>query len=489
MNIQIVSDAKKTKHDLIVLPFFQGQDIAGIYKKYFGGTLTSPLSSRDFKNKIGRTQLLYTAGDVPSRILLLGLGEQSKFSFAAWRLAVQTAMTALLGLNVENVLIVMPVVKASEATRYLELTAFALTFGAYQFDQYQHATPDEKKTVPNNFYILSKLKGRSANEALAAGQLIGNSANEARDLGNHPANIATPSHLAAHAIALSKKHKFFCRIMNREDIKKEGMGLILGIAQGSSEPAKFIILEYGDKKQPPVVLIGKGLTFDSGGVSIKPSDKMEEMKYDMAGGADVLAIFGAAAGLKLPLHLIGLVPAVENLPSGTASRPGDVLTAHNGQTVEIITTDAEGRMVLADAISFAKKHYNPKLILEYSTLTGAVVAALGNQLTGFFTNTPAVVKNFSDAAKLTDEKFWMLPLEDSYKDQLKSQFADMKNVGERGSAGAITAALFLQNFVGETPWVHFDIAGTAWTTQPKPHLAAGATAWGVYLTMEFLRNL
>jgi leucyl aminopeptidase len=180
---------------------------------------------------------------------------------------------------------------------------------------------------------------------------------------------------------------------------------------------------------------------------------------------------------------------VENLPSGTASRPGDILTAHNGQTVEIITTDAEGRMVLADAISFAKKYYQPKLILEYSTLTGAVVAALGNQLTGFFTNTPGIEKDFLAAAKLTGEKFWPLPLEETYKEQLKSHVADLKNVGERGSAGAITAALFLENFVGQTPWAHFDIAGTAWTTQPKPQMPVGATAWGVYLTVEFLRNL
>jgi leucyl aminopeptidase len=383
----------------------------------------------------------------------------------------------------------LPTVKQSEINQYLELTAFSLIFGAYRFDEYKHFEPGEEKAKLQNIFIFSKISGKTAVQAVAQGVLIGKAANTARDLSNHPANIATPSHLAEHSKKLAKQYKFSCKILDEGDIKKEKLGLILGVGQGSLEPTKLIILEYGEKKQAPIILIGKGLTFDSGGVSIKPSDRMEEMKYDMAGGADVIAIFEAAASLKLPLHMVGLIPAVENLPSGTAIRPGDVLTAHSGKTVEVITTDAEGRMVLTDAISYAKKYYSPSLILEYSTLTGAVTVALGNELTGYFGSSKDTEKKFSNAAKNTGENFWPLPLEESYKEQLKSQVADLKNVGERGSAGAITAALFLQDFVGDTPWVHFDIGGTAWTIKPKPSLPAGATAWGVYLTIEFLRNL
>jgi len=489
MQIYTTTSAKKAPFDLIILPLFLGQDPNEIFKKHFGESLNADVVTKDFKNKTGSTQLVYGMPDFKKRILLLGLGESKKFNFEIWRQAIQSAINTILNIPIENVILIIPIFKALDINKYLELTAFSLVFSAYRFNEYKHPEPEEVTTKIKAVYLLTKASGSRAKKAVVQGVMIGTAVNSARDLSNHPANIATPSHLAKHAYGLAKLNKFSCKILDANQIKQEGMGLITGVGQGSAEPAKFIILEYGNKKQPPIVLVGKGLTFDSGGVSIKPSEKMEEMKYDMAGGADVIAIFEAASRLKLSLHLVGIVPAVENLPSGTATRPGDVLTAHNGKTVEVINTDAEGRMVLADTISYAKKYYNPKLILEYSTLTGAIVAALGDQLTGYFSNTENLKKSFILASKFTGENFWPMPLEEKYNEQLKSQIADFKNVGEKGAGGAITAALFLQNFVGKTPWVHFDIAGTAWTTQSKPHLVAGATGWGVYLTIEFLRNL
>jgi len=323
---------------------------------------------------------------------------------------------------------------------------------------------------------------------LANGVTIGNAANEARNLANHPGNIATPKHLAAHAVELARKYKFSSKVLGPAEIAKEKMGLMMGVAAGSEEPAQFIILEYGPKSKPPVVLIGKGLTFDSGGVSIKPADRMEEMKYDMCGGATVLGIFQAAAEMKLPVHLVGLIPSTENLLSGKAVKPGDILKAHDGTTVEVINTDAEGRLVLADAISYAKKYYKPKLMVDYATLTGAILIALGDQVTGFYTNTKSYVQQFEKAGNSSAEQIWHMPLTEKYKEELRSMFADIKNIGEKGSAGATTAALFLEHFVGTTPWIHMDIAGTAWTMRPRNFANPGATAWGVYLTINFLRN-
>ena len=346
----------------------------------------------------------------------------------------------------------------------------------------------KKSPKLNKINIVGPVKA-AFNKALTSGIAIGQAANTSKDLANHPGNVATPTHLAEHAIQLAKHFGFTCKVLGPEEITKEKLGLLAGVSLGSEQPPKFIILEFGPKSKPPIVLVGKGLTFDSGGISIKPADKMEEMKYDMCGGATVLGIFEAAALLKLPVHLIGLIPSAENLVSGNAVKPGDILVAHDQTSVEIINTDAEGRLVLADAISFAKKYYKPKLIIDYATLTGAVVVALGEEYTGYFTNTPQYLKQFDKSSKFTSEKFWHLPLAPEYKDQLKSLIADIKNIGDKGSAGSSTAALFLEHFVGATPWIHLDIAGTAWTMRPKPYATPGATAWGVYLTIDFLRNL
>jgi leucyl aminopeptidase len=468
--------------DLTILPLFSDQRPSVLWSK-LAKTKDFPLAvEADFKNRLGATQLVY----LPSgRVLLVGLGEKKEFNFSKWRVAVHAAVNSAVNLEVSNANLVLPPTPLANSEQFLEATGFDLVFSAYQFNAYKK----DRKDLKLNQINIAGLAGAKLANALKRGEIIGLSANHARNLANHPGNVATPTHLAQHAEESAKKFGFAARILGPKEIEKEKLGLLKGVSLGSEEPSRFIILEYGPKSKPPIVLVGKGLTFDSGGVSIKPADRMEEMKYDMCGGATVLGIFEAAAQLKLPVHIVGLIPSTENLLSGRAVKPGDILIAHDQTSVEIVNTDAEGRLILADAISFAKKYYKPKLIVDYATLTGAVLIALGDEYTGYFSNTQNYQKQFSQASKFTAEKYWQLPLAPEYKDQLKSLTADIKNIGERMSAGSSTAALFLEHFVGSTPWIHLDIAGTAWTMRPKSYANPGATAWGVYLTIDFLRQL
>ncbi len=480
--MQINLTKSETPSDLTVIPLFIGE-VPNKNKNLPKHALA------DFKNRLGSTHLIYTD---TGRVLLLGLGQKSEFNPANWRVAIHTTINSAISLGVESLNILLPKFSSNQVESLMELTGFSIAFSSYRFDHYKKDKNGLKPKVIN----LVTTPSNKLNKAVARGIFIGNSANSARDLANHPGNVATPTHLAHHALESAKKYGFSCRVLGPKEIDKEKMGLLTGVSLGSDQPPQFIVLEYlpagrqvAYKNKPPYVLVGKGLTFDSGGVSIKPADRMEEMKYDMCGGATVLGIFEAAAQLKLPVHLVGLIPSTENLLSGKAVKPGDILIAHDKSSVEIINTDAEGRLVLADAISFAKKYYKPKLIIDYATLTGAVVVGLGDEYTGYFSNTKDYQKQFEKSATFTAEKLWSLPLAPEYKDQLRSMVADIKNLGEKGSAGASTAALFLEHFVGTTPWIHMDIAGTAWTMRPKQYASPGATAWGVYLTVDFLRNI
>ncbi len=473
--MQITLTNKEPQSNLTVLPLFIGE------QPNKNQNLPA-LALADFHNRLGSTHLIYSN---THRILLLGLGEKKQFNQGSWRVAIHSVVNASINLKIESLNLWFPKISNSLSESFFELTGFALIFSSYRFDQYKK----EKNGLTLKQVNLIGPVSNKFNKAIDRGVIIGQASNSSRDLANHPGNIATPTHLAQHALASAKKYGFSCKILGPKEIAKEKMGLLMGVSQGSEQPAQFIVLEAGPKSKPPIVIIGKGLTFDSGGISIKPSDRLEEMKYDMCGGATVLGIFEAISQLKLPIHVVGLIPSAENLLSGKAVKPGDILTAHDQTSVEIINTDAEGRLVLADAISFAKKYYKPKLIMDHATLTGAVVSALGDEYAGFFTNTPTFTKQLKQSAKNTAEKIWELPLAPEYKEQLKSAIADIKNLGEKGSAGASTAALFLSHFVGETPWIHLDTAGTAWTMRPKSQFSVGATGWGVYLTVEFLKNI
>ena len=325
-----------------------------------------------------------------------------------------------------------------------------LLLGGYRFEEYKKIEPEDQTWPIESIQLLpAKAGDRGAIiKGAARGRILAEAVAYARDLGNHPSNVATPAHLAKHAVELGKQYPKLlkARVFGRAEIKKEKMGALLAVAQGSQEEPKFIILEYSGKRNAPTVaLVGKGITFDSGGISIKPSDKMEDMKFDMAGAATVLGIIKAACELRLPINLIALIPATENLPSGTAIKPGDIVRSRSGKTIEIANTDAEGRLVLADALDYAKQ-YNPSLVIDFATLTGAIVAALGDDIAGAFVNSDNLVPKLHAAAAAPGEKIWPMPLEPEYDQFIKSDFADLRNIGTVRFTGAINDANFLNNF-------------------------------------------
>jgi leucyl aminopeptidase len=310
----------------------------------------------------------------------------------------------------------------------------------------------------------------------------------ARDMVSAPGNEMTPTAMAGEARKIAARKNVKLRVLDERKLKKIGMNALLGVAKGSAEPARFIILEYSGaaKADRPVALVGKGLTFDSGGISIKPAEKMEEMKSDMAGGAAVMGAIMAAADLKLPVNIVGLIPATENLPGGRAYKPGDILKSLSGKTIEIISTDAEGRLILADALTYAER-FKPVAIIDLATLTGACVIALGDLAIGMLGTDKELKNKLRDAAEKTGERVWELPLWEDYHELIKSDVADFKNTGGR-PGGAITAAAFLSKFIGKSPWVHLDIAGPAWLTKDRSYIPKGATGIGVRLLVQFLKD-
>jgi len=323
----------------------------------------------------------------------------------------------------------------------------------------------------------------SVGAAIARGVIL------ARDLANGPGNDITPARLGEAALAIGERSGIRVTVLDLDELKAQGFGGIIAVGQGSGQPPRFIIMEYGAKQagQPTVCLVGKGITFDTGGISIKPADRMDEMKMDMGGAAAVLGAMQALGELKLPLHAVGLVASAENMPSSTAYRPGDILKTLSGKTIEVINTDAEGRIVLADALYYAQR-YQPDGIIDLATLTGAIVVALGTHVTGIMSNNDALAERILQAGEATGERAWRLPLWETYSEMMKSDIADLKNTGGR-YGGAINAAAFLEHFVGDYPWVHMDIAGTAWTDQkPKAYTPKGATGVGVRLLVQMLRT-
>jgi leucyl aminopeptidase len=315
--------------------------------------------------------------------------------------------------------------------------------------------------------------------------------NMARDLSNSPGNEVNPSYLAQQAQEIAAKTTLRCHVLDVDGIREHQMGCLLGVAQGSEQPPAFIILEHAPKgsQEKPIVLVGKGITFDSGGISIKPAANMEDMKMDMSGGAAVLGAMQALAQLDYPHRVVGLVPASENLPNGNAVKPGDILRAMSGKTVEVINTDAEGRLILADALAYAVQELKPACMIDLATLTGAVVVALGSQATGMMGTDAAMMDRLRAAGDYSAERVWELPLFEEYSKQIKSDFADIKNVSSGREAGSIIGGAFLKEFVGDTPWVHLDIAGTAWTRENRPYIPKGATGVGIRLLVKALEDM
>jgi leucyl aminopeptidase len=363
-----------------------------------------------------------------------------------------------------------------------------LFLGVYQYLEFKTLEREKIKEI-GEVVILGETKEevKSLHDGLRTGKIISEAVCMARDLVNGPSNKITPTVLSEKAQRIAKDQGMEIQVFEVDQAEAMGMGAFAAVAKGSQEPGKFITLEYNKGKGlDTIALVGKGITFDSGGISIKPSEGMERMKDDMSGAAGILAIMQAASQLRLPLHLVGVIPATENLPSGKAYKPGDILKTLSGQTVEVISTDAEGRIILSDALTYSLR-YQPKAIVDLATLTGAIVIALGDYVIGLFGNDEALLKRIEKASAKTGEKVWGMPLWDEYFEYLKSDAADFRNVGTR-AAGAIIGAVFLRKFVEKIPWVHLDIAGPAFIEKEKPYIPKGGTGVGIRLVVQFLRD-
>src|SRR5438309_415609 len=445
-----------------------------------GGVVARVITSGDFKGKRDETTLLYPTGAKADRVLLVGLGKPGEVTRNAIRRAAAVAAKRARALGAKQLAFaVAPEARNGVSARDLGQAAVeGAAQGAWAFTELK-ATPDEPKPDVEGVTLVCDPKemkevaaGQRVGDAVAAGHRL------TRQLQMLPGNVCTPSYLAERAKQLADQHGFTLTVFDRAKLQQEGMGALLAVAQGSDQEPRFIVLEYrGAGDGPPVALVGKGVTFDSGGISIKPAQNMEDMKFDMSGAAAVLGTFETLGLLKPKVNVVGLIPATENLPSGHAVKPGDVVKSHFGKTIEIINTDAEGRLILCDALSYVRR-FKPAAVIDIATLTGAVVVALGQVAIGAMGNDEALLAEVREAGERAGERCWPLPLWDEYRDLVKSDIADVKNSGGRG-AGTIAGGWFLREFVDGYPWVHLDIAGTAYTEGDAPYQVKGPTAIGV----------
>ena len=431
-----------------------------------GGYISEIIRRGDMEGKLGATLLLHNVrGTLADRVLLVGLGKERDFREREFRSAIRAAVRLLneTGSYEAVVYLTEEKVKRREVAWRVEHAVVVAMEAVYRFDQMKSQPADVRRPLRKLTLSVPQRSDLTAGEAAAArGLAIAHGMDLARDLGNLPGNICTPAHLAERAQALAQELGFKCEVLERGKLEELKMGSFLSVTNGSDQPPKFIVLEYfgGPKKQKPLVLVGKGITFDSGGISLKPGLDMDQMKFDMCGAASVLGAFRAVAELKAKVNLIGLVPACENLPNGRATKPGDIVKSMSGQTIEVLNTDAEGRLILCDALTYAER-YEPAAVVDIATLTGAMVIALGHVACGVFSNSDSLGRALLNAGEDAFDRGWQLPLWDDYQEALNSNFADFANIGGR-AGGSITAACFLSKFAKKFDWAHLDIAGVAW---------------------------
>ncbi len=452
------------------------------------GYIADIIRRGDMEGKLGSTLILHKVpGLQADRVMLVGLGRKRDFHDQQYRTAVSAAVKVLNetgSLEASLYLSELPVAKRDSAWK-VEQTVIMAMEAVYRFDQMKSKSEEVRRPLHKlTIEVASRTELRDGELAIAQGLAIARGMNLAKDLGNLPPNICTPTYLADQAKTLAKKHGLKGKILDRDEMEKLGMGSFLAVSLGSRQPPKLILLEYngGGKKDQPHVLVGKGITFDTGGISLKPGAEMDEMKYDMCGAASVLGTMQAVAELKLPINVVGIIPTCENMPDGLATRPGDVVTSMSGQTIEILNTDAEGRLILCDALTYAER-YEPASVVDIATLTGACVIALGHIASGLYANQDSLAKELLNAGEYAQDRAWHMPLWDEYQDGLRSNFADMANIGGR-AGGSITAACFLSRYAKKYHWAHLDIAGTAW----KSGAAKGSTGRPVPLLTRYLIN-
>jgi leucyl aminopeptidase len=453
-----------------------------------GHALSKALGRGDLQGELGTTLLLPGLSEVAAeRILLVGLGPEQEFIENSYHtaLCVATKMLCTTGADEATFCVSELSVNGRDGAWKVEQAVVAVMDATYRFDKLKSDPPKQKGALKKLvLHVVDHSELAAAEAATNQAVAIAAGITLAKDLGNLPANVCTPTYLAEQARELSKLHGFGVTILDQNELEKLGMNAILAVARGSRQPPKFIVMEYqgGVRDAPPVVLVGKGITFDTGGINIKPAPGMDEMKFDMCGAASVFGTLRAAALMKLALNVVGIIPATENMPGGNAMKPGDVVTTMSGQTVEILDTDSEGRLVLADALTYAER-YAPALLVDVATLTGAIVVALGEIASGVFSNSDALAGEVVAAGDRAWDRAWHMPLWHEYQDMFKSDIADFANVGPRGDC-AITAACFLSRFIKRRPWVHLDIAGTASKTGEDK----GATGRPVALLAHFLAS-
>ena len=487
MNVRVASgDISKLKSDAVVVNLFEGvkrpTGATGAVDQALGGAISQLISEGEIKGKLNEMTIVHSLGRIPAtRVLVVGMGKEKELSLTRVRGLAAEACRSLRKTGARRIATVVHGAGAGgiDAEKAAQVVAEGAILGLYTFRRHQTTKQERKDVEEVRIVEGDRSKLAALRRGVDKGRVLAEATNLARDMANEPANFMTPTDMAEVARKVAQDYGLECTILEKKDMEELGMGALLGVARGSRQPPKLIVLSYRGTRESkkPLGLVGKGVTFDSGGISIKPSEGMGDMKGDMSGGAAVIAAMRAIAELKPRVNVTALVPSAENLPDGAAVKPGDVLKALNGKTIEIANTDAEGRLLLADALSYAGTLKLSPLV-DVATLTGACHVALGDVCSGAFTNNQKLVERVVRAGEESGERMWQMPMDEDYREQNKSDVADIKNTGGRWG-GAITAAQFLAEFVGDTPWVHLDIAGTDRIDKDKRYLVKGATGVAV----------
>jgi leucyl aminopeptidase len=503
MDIRVLTGGiQSTEDELIVVNLFERVQVpggaTGAVDRALGGAITEAIASGDLRGKKGETAVFYPRGAIPAhRVLVVGLGKEEGFGLeqVRWASAAAARKARELGVGSYSSIVHGAGAGVLAPDEAAQSVVEGTILGLYRYQELKNEPVDRADPEQLTLVVLDPETASVVEAAAHIGQIAAEAACLARDWTNRPANMATPSDLADEADEIAGGFvSMTCQVIEEDEAAELGMGAFLGVAQGSEEPAAFVVMEHnaGREDLDTIVLVGKGITFDSGGISLKPSEDMDRMRDDMSGAAAVLATMWAVGRLDIPLHVVGLMPLTENLPSGYAYKPGDVLRAMNGKTIEILSTDAEGRLILADALVYAER-FQPKAVVDLATLTGACVIALGRGVAaGAFASDTGLLVRLQAAASATGEKIWPMPLYEEYKDSIESLTADLSNTGGR-MGGVGTSAMFLKEFAEGYPWAHLDIAGMAFEERPAtakrpPHLIKGGTGFGVRLLVQFLRD-
>ena len=446
-------------------------------------------SVKEINGKKNKIAIIHSHKEIPpERILIAGIGKKNKISSDIIRDVTGNITKKVHELGIKEFTIIVPNNIQIKNNQIISAIVEGANLSLYDFDLFR-----KEKSSKNQPDLSLLTLEKNAQNTIKNSIIISDAVKFTRDVANLPPNECPPAKLSEIAKKIANQNKMKCTVFSKNEIKSKGFGGVTAVGQGSKNEPKFIILEHrnGKKEQKPILLVGKAVTFDTGGISLKPGEKMDEMKFDKCGGCTVLGIMKAISELKLPINVVAIIPSVENMPDGESFRPGDIIKLFNGKTAEILNTDAEGRLILADGLGYGIKQYQPSSVMDFATLTGACIVALGTNVAGIVSNNSKLTSKIKLSSEKTSEEVWELPLNDDYMDMVKSKVADIRNLGIGRAAGTITAAAFLANSVGNVPWVHFDIAGTAWiqpSTKNKSYNAHGATGFGVRLVVDYLTN-